>query len=89
MNHRLRVQVVLMDQEFIGALRFDVPGRQSACLKVLEVERDDGLRASDRCGGEKVAVFGMVGHDRNEQVIPLQCRVPGLEVVPFQAQKSC
>jgi hypothetical protein len=81
----LGIQVVLVDQEFIGPLRLDIPGRQSVCRKMPHVERNDGLPAADQGGGENMTVFGMVGHRRDDSVVALY---PGVRRMNFQLTRQ-
>ena len=57
----LGIEMILMDQEFIWTLRFDIPGCQCVGRKILDIERDNCLRSAGHRGCKYMAIFGMAG----------------------------
>jgi hypothetical protein len=53
-----RVQIILMNQELVGPLRLNVPGRERVRRKVSEVEGNNGLSSAHHGDSENIAVFG-------------------------------
>lgn len=51
-EHRCWIQMILMNQELIRALDFDVRRSKNLCSKVLQVEPNNCLRSRDDSSGQ-------------------------------------
>lgn len=90
LDNHIRVQVVLVNEKVIRALRDYVPGVKRGVGKILEIESNDGLSTRAHSGSQHMPVFGVVGHGGNQRLVALDPRIREMQLqLANQVRRLC